>query len=91
MNKLAFPICILFAIIFIYSTAMLPDRADINSPSNLHVSPTYIEHTEEDIGIENVVSAVLADYRGYDTLGETFVIFTAGIAVLAVMSKRNTS
>ena len=70
---------------------MLPDRADINSPSNLHVSPTYIEHTEKDIGIENVVSAVLADYRGYDTLGETFVIFTAGIAVLAVMSKRNTS
>ena len=91
MNKLALPIVIIFAIIFIFSTSTLPNRADVNSPSNLHVSPTYIEHTEKDIGIENIVSAVLADYRGYDTLGETCVIVTAGVAVLAVMTRRRTS
>lgn len=88
LRWLALPLVAAFAALFIIATADLPDRADPQSPANLRVSPDYIERTEEDIGIENVVSAVLADYRGYDTLGETFVIFTAGIAVLAVLSRR---
>ena len=47
-----------------------------------------MEHVEEDTGLENVVSAVLADYRGYDTLGETVVIFTAGLAALLTLARR---
>ena len=82
------PLLVGVAALFIVATADLPDRGDPNAPANLHVSPEYIERTEEDIGIENVVTAVLADYRGYDTLGETVVIFTAGMAVLAVLARR---
>ncbi len=88
LRWLSIPLVVAFAVLFILATADMPDRADPDAPANLHVSPDYIERTEEDVGIENVVSAVLADYRGYDTLGETFVIFTAGIAVLAVLSRR---
>ena len=39
----------------------------------------------EEIGVQNVVSAVLASYRGYDTMGETTVIFTAGVGVLLLL------
>ena len=45
----------------------------------------YIEDTDDEIGVPNVVTAVLATYRGYDTLGETTVIFTAGVGVLLLL------
>ena len=76
------------AALFIAASWDLPDRGDPQAPANVGVGPEFIERTEEDIGIENVVSAILADYRSYDTLGETFVIFTAGVAVLAVLERR---
>ncbi len=88
MRWLAVPLLLGVAALFILATADLPDRGDPDAPASLHVSPEYVERAEEDIGIENVVTAVLADYRGYDTLGETIVIFTAGIAVLAVLARR---
>ena len=65
----------------------MPDRADPLAPANRHLSPELTELTETDIEIPNVVSAILADFRGYDTLGETFVIFTAGLAVLLVLQR----
>ena len=73
------------ASLFVYVSADLPDRADPNAPANVHLSPELTEQTESEIGIPNLVSAVLADIRGYDTLGETLVIFTAGLAVLLVL------
>lgn len=57
-----------------------PDLGDKASPASTHVSPYYIEHSMEDTSVPNVVTAVLADYRGYDTLFETAVIFSAGLA-----------
>ena len=47
-------------------------------------------HSRDDIGIPNIVTSVLASYRGYDTFGETIVVFTAGVAVL-VLLKNNTN
>ena len=85
MRALAIFFGIAAAALFIAASWDLPDRGDPHAPANVGVGPEYIERTEEDIGIENVVSAVLADYRSYDTLGETFVIFTAGVAVLFVL------
>ena len=83
---------VLFAIataaLFIVASWDLPDRGDPHAPANVGVGPEYIERTEQDIGIENVVSAILADYRSYDTLGEAFVIFTAGVSVLFVLIRR---
>ena len=40
-----------------------------------------------EIGLPNVVTSVLASYRGYDTLGETYVIFTAAAGVLAILGR----
>ena len=88
MRALAIFFGIATAALFIAASWDLPDRGDPHAPANVGVGPEYIERTEEDIGIENVVSAVLADYRSYDTLGETFVIFTAGVAVLFVLIRK---
>lgn len=63
-----------------------PRLGDPNAPGHLHVAPWYLEKTPEYINIPNVVTAVLASFRGYDTLGEVLVIFTAGIGVLSVLS-----
>ena len=76
-----------FLALFIYVSDDLPDRADPNAPANVHLAPKLVELTESEIEIPNVVSAVLADFRGYDTLGETAVIFTAGLAVLLVLMR----
>lgn len=65
----------------------LPPWADPDQPASVHVSPRYIERSLEETGVSNIVTAVLADYRGYDTLFETAVIFTAGIAVLMLLRR----
>jgi len=82
------PIMILFLGLMLYATSGLPDHADPQAPANVHVSPTYIEDSVEDTHTPNTVTAVLADYRGYDTLGETVVIFTAGLACVLILMKR---
>ncbi len=69
----------------VYGTIDMPRVGDPNSPANSYPHPSYVERTEEEIHIPNVVTAVLASYRGYDTLGETVVIFTAGLGVLLLL------
>ena len=76
------------AALLIYVAGDLPDRADPAAPANIHVSPEYLERSEEEVGMPNVVTAVLADYRGYDTLGELVVIFTAGVAIALILRHR---
>jgi multicomponent Na+:H+ antiporter subunit B len=71
--------------VLVYGTLDMPYFGDPDSPANSYPNPSYIERTAEDIHIPNVVTAVLASYRGYDTLGETVVIFTAGIVVLVLL------
>ena len=88
MKWLAAPIMVLFLALMLYATGGLPDRGDTQAPADIHVSPFYIEHTIEDTETPNIVTSVLADYRGYDTLGETFVIFTAGLACILILMKR---
>lgn len=69
----------LFAAFLIYAETDMPSYGDPSSPGSTHVSPEYIERSYEDTHTPNMVTAVLADYRGYDTFGETTVIFTAGL------------
>jgi len=75
-------------IILLYGVEDLPPWGDPNQPASLHVSPRYIEKGLAETGVANMVTAVLADYRGYDTLFETAVIFTAGVAVLMLLRRR---
>ncbi|MFB0520585.1 MAG: hydrogen gas-evolving membrane-bound hydrogenase subunit E [Desulfatiglandales bacterium] len=79
---------IITGIILIYGTQDMPDWADPRSPASTHVSPRYIEKTLEETATPNAVTSVLADYRGYDTLGETTVIFTAGISCILILRAR---
>jgi multicomponent Na+:H+ antiporter subunit B len=80
-------VVIVTGLVLIYAIPDMPAFGDPSAPIHGHVAPRYIEETPEAIGIPNIVTAVLADYRGYDTLGETFVIFTAGIGVLLLLAR----
>ncbi len=68
-----------------YGAIDFPVWGDPNSPASIHLSPYYIENTMEDTYVPNIVTSVLADYRGYDTMFETIVIFTAGIACIFLL------
>ena len=87
MRLLTAALLLPLAALLIYVSADLPDRGDPDAPANLHLSPELVEVTGRDIEIPNIVTAVLADVRGYDTLGETLVVFTAGLAVLLVLMR----
>lgn len=63
----------------------LPPEGFSEAPAHRHVAPRYINDSPHEVGVPNMVTAVLASYRGYDTLGEVTVIFTAGIGVLALI------
>lgn len=60
-------------------TGALPPWGDPTAPPAVHVSPRYITETIAETATPNAVTSVLADYRGYDTLIETVVIFAAGL------------
>ncbi len=72
----------------VYGTIDIPAFGDAKAPPQLHVAPYYIEKSMPETGVPNMVTAVLASYRGFDTLGETAVIFTAGVAVLLLIGGR---
>lgn len=69
----------------VYGTYDIPSFGDPASPAQTHVAPYYIEHGMEATSAPNIVTAILASYRGYDTLGEVTVIFTAGIGVMLLI------
>lgn len=85
VNRLPILILAIAAALIIFATFDKPSLGDPSAPAHLHVAPWYLEKTPELIGIPNVVTAVLGSFRGYDTLGEVYVIFTAGIGVLFVL------
>lgn len=70
----------------IYGTWDMPPYGDAANPVHHHVADHYLEETSHEIGIPNVVTAVLASYRGYDTMGEVTVVFAAAVAVLLLLS-----
>ena len=73
------------SLIVIYATLDKPPMGDPTAPVHQHVAPWYLKNTPELIDVPNIVTAVLASFRGYDTLGEVFVVFTAGIGVLFLL------
>ena len=69
----------------IYGTLDLAHYGDPDAPVHNHIAPEYLARSVPETGIPNVVTSVLASYRGYDTLGETTVIFTAGVGVILLL------
>jgi multicomponent Na+:H+ antiporter subunit B len=82
---LLLPLIGAFAAVLVIASTGLPERGDPAAPAHVHVSPAYIEGAVPQTGTPNVVTAVLADYRSIDTLGELLVIVTAGLAVMLVL------
>jgi len=70
----------------IYGTLDMPNFGSADAPAQTHVAAAYLERSPHEVGVPNVVTAILASYRGYDTLGETAVVFTAGVGVLLLIS-----
>ena len=87
MKTIALLAVCLTGALLVYGTMDMPDWGSPRSPANLHVSPRYIEKTVEETAVPNMVTSVLADYRGYDTLGETTVIFTAGLSCILLIRR----
>lgn len=73
----------------IYAGQDLPAFGDPESPAYKHpIIEHYITNSATESGVGNIVTALLANYRGYDTLGETTVIFTAGMTVILLLRRR---
>ncbi len=69
----------------VWGTIGLPAFGIADAPIHQHVAPTYIDFSRKHDMPPNIVTAVLADFRSFDTLGETTVVFTAGIGVLLLL------
>ncbi|MEZ5920235.1 MAG: DUF4040 domain-containing protein [Parvularculaceae bacterium] len=69
----------------VYATIDMPPYGSATSPANSYIGEVYVERTAKEIAVPNIVTAVLASYRGFDTLGETMVIFTAGLGVMLLL------
>lgn len=72
----------------VWATFGLSPFGAADTPIHTHVAPKYLADSVRETHVPNVVTSTLADYRGYDTLGETTVIFTAGIGVLLLLKGR---
>lgn len=83
-------IAVFFGVMLVASTD-LPDRGDPRAPAHQHVAPDYLEGSLADTDTPNVVTALLADYRSHDTLGETLVIVTSAIACGLILARRRES
>lgn len=78
-------VCVITGAVLIYATIDLPGFGDPNSPANSYLAQEYLQRNYGDIGIPNVVTSVLASYRGFDTFGEVGVVFIAGVAVALLL------
>lgn len=87
-NVLPMALSLLTGAVLVYGTWDLPRYGDSDTPMNSYVGNLYLERSIPETTVPNVVTSVLATYRGYDTLGETAVIFTAGIGILMLLKGR---
>jgi multicomponent Na+:H+ antiporter subunit B len=77
----------LLGLLLLYAVEDFPKFGDPESPASVHVSPEYLQNSLKETDTPNVVTAILMDYRAFDTLIETAVIFTAGIACALVLRR----
>ncbi len=82
-----FLIVLITGAVLINATLDMPAYGDPEAPIHHHVAPRYIQESGREIGVPNIVTSVLASYRGYDTLGEVTVIFTAACGVLVLLGR----
>ncbi len=88
-RRIALPLAVSVAVaaVLVYGTLGLPAFSDPQAAIHTHVVPRYLGESLRETGVPNVVTSVLASYRGFDTLGETTVVFTAGAGVIALLRR----
>ena len=80
---------LLIYIVVIYFGKDLVSEESLENFHQSHLNKYYINNTDKDIGITSIVAAILASYRGYDTMLETLVILIAGICCCVVLKCKN--
>lgn len=88
MKKYLSPL--LFFVLFValvVNVVSMPEPGDTDSPSYNDATEHFIDHSVEETGAVNIIAAVLTDYRAFDTLGETIVLFTSIVAVISVLRR----
>lgn len=85
MKVIAFIASMITGAILLYGVQEFAPWADPTSPANTHLSSYFIKNVVPETHVPNLVTAILGDYRGYDTMFETVVIFCAGMAVICVL------
>jgi len=89
---------VIFGALLVYASLGLPDRGDADAVMFREKSPAgspgassyYIRNAYRDAETPNMVTVILADYRGFDTLGEETVILTAGLICFLLLRKKKT-
>jgi multicomponent Na+:H+ antiporter subunit B len=87
IKQVTLVVTVICAVMMLTAASDLPDWADPASPASTHVSPGYIEQGYHETATPNVVTAVLADYRSYDTMFEAVVVFAAALVVMVVLRR----
>ncbi|HLA04887.1 MAG TPA: hydrogen gas-evolving membrane-bound hydrogenase subunit E [Syntrophales bacterium] len=98
MKIVNYLLLITFVALLIYASSGLPNRGDVDATMHREKSPAgspgassyYIRNAYKDANTPNMVTVILADYRGYDTLGEETVILTAGLICYLILRKKRT-
>lgn len=85
MKRTGFIMVFLCGMVLVYGIAEFPPWGDPDNPAGKHVSPHYIENTMAETAVPNIVTSVLADYRSYDTMFETTVVFSAAMACFFIL------
>lgn len=80
-------VCLATGAALVYGSLGLPQWGAADNPIHQHVAPRYLVDSVDEVAVENIVSAVLASYRSFDTMGETFVVFAAMVGVLALLMR----
>lgn len=80
-------LCLLLIAVLLLTVSYLPVLGDPNGPNNNEVSARYIEKGMEESGAVNMVTNMILSYRGFDTFGETCVLFIAATCVIILLRK----
>lgn len=87
-SALPFIFASVVTVVLIWGTYGLPAFGLADNPVHVYVAPHYLQNSIAETTIPNVVTSVLGSYRGFDTLGETAVVFTAALGVVLLLTRR---
>jgi multicomponent Na+:H+ antiporter subunit B len=84
-NLIALLVVLIATYGIVIAVAELPPYGMADNPVHNQVSERYINESMEDTGIPNMVTSIVLDYRAYDTMFETIVLFTAALSVVITL------